>query len=112
MDQTAIQAGPPPRTLESAIQERPPVSVNGTAASHRAPKPAWLRFVEGVASLRFTVWLFVLSLFIVFYGTWAQVDEGIWYVVRSYFRSWFVWIPIKVLMLNSIDSSPFSVPFF
>jgi hypothetical protein len=55
--------------------------------------------------------LFALSLILVFYGTWAQVDEGIWYVVSKYFRSLYVWIPLDVILFKSIDESPFSIPF-
>lgn len=55
------------------------------------------------ASLRVTVVLFLLAFFLVFYGTWAQVDAGIWTVVNRYFRSWFVFIPLKLLLFRSVD---------
>ena len=43
-----------------------------------------------LASLRLTVVLFALSIFLVFVGTLAQVDHGVWDVVNhSYFRVWF-----------------------
>jgi len=67
--------------------------------------------LQPLASLRLTVVLFALSLILVFYGTWAQVDEGIWYVVSKYFRSLFVLIPLDVILFKSIDESPFSIPF-
>jgi ABC-type transport system involved in cytochrome c biogenesis permease subunit len=42
-----------------------------------------------LASLRLTVVLFALAIFLVFAGTLAQVDHGIWEVVNhAYFRVW------------------------
>ena len=43
-----------------------------------------------LASLRLTVVLFAMSIFLVFVGTLAQVDHGVWDVVNhAYFRVWF-----------------------
>jgi hypothetical protein len=45
------------------------------------------------ASLRLTVVLFALSIFLIFMGTLAQKDHDVWYVVNeTYFRTWFSWI--------------------
>jgi hypothetical protein len=74
-------------------------------------QPLWRQIMAPLASLRLTVALFAMSMILVFYGTWAQVDQGIWTVVNTYFRSLWVWIPIKVILFHSIDSSPFSIPF-
>ncbi len=42
-----------------------------------------------LASLRLTVVLFALSLFLVFVGTLAQKDHDVWFVVdHAYFRVW------------------------
>jgi hypothetical protein len=49
-----------------------------------------------LASLRLTVILFVLAFILVFAGTLAQVDAGIWTVVHTYFRTLYVWIPLQV----------------
>ena len=43
--------------------------------------------LKPIASLRLTVWLLAMSMFLVFAGTLAQVDQGIWTVTRQYFRS-------------------------
>ncbi len=49
-----------------------------------------------LASLRLTVVLFALSIFLVFAGTLAQVDHGVWDVVNhSYFRVWFAHIELR-----------------
>ena len=46
--------------------------------------------LSALASLRLTVVLFALSIFLVFVGTLAQVDHGVWDVVNhAYFRVWF-----------------------
>ncbi len=67
------------------------------------PKPAvpWMkkRLLEPLASLRLTVILFALSLFLVFAGTLAQAESGNLTVINKYFRSWFVvWIPFQVFV--------------
>ncbi|PIW18033.1 ResB protein required for cytochrome C biosynthesis [bacterium (Candidatus Blackallbacteria) CG17_big_fil_post_rev_8_21_14_2_50_48_46] len=48
-------------------------------------------------SLQLTVLLLVLSILLIFFGTLAQIDQGVWTVVKSYFRSWIVWIPFQLL---------------
>lgn len=69
-----------------------------------------------LASLRLTVVLFAFALVLVFYGTLAQKEDGIWVVVDRYFRSAYVWIPMKVLsfFLVSDPEGPlasFALPF-
>jgi ABC-type transport system involved in cytochrome c biogenesis permease subunit len=50
-----------------------------------------------LASLRLTVFLFSLSIFLVFVGTLAQVDHGVWDVVRNrYFHVWFAHVDWSV----------------
>lgn len=62
---------------------------------------AGLRFsvhevLSALASLRLTVVLFALTIFLVFAGTLAQVDHGVWDVVNhSYFRVWFAFIELQ-----------------
>src|SRR5262249_8166816 len=51
-----------------------------------------------VASLRVTVVLFALSIFLVFAGTLAQVDAGVWTVVERYFRTAVAWIPFQAFV--------------
>src|SRR4051812_3967596 len=60
-----------------------------------------LTFLEPIASLRMTVVLFVLSLILIFYGTWAQIDDSIWTTVNNYFRSRLVWIPLKTVLMRT-----------
>ena len=56
------------------------------------------RVLNLIASLRLTVVLFVLSLMLVFFGTLAQIEDGIWTVVADYFRSGFVWVPFQLFV--------------
>jgi hypothetical protein len=57
------------------------------------------RLLEPVASLRVTVVLFSLSLFLVFVGTLAQAETGNLTVINQYFRSWgIVLIPFQVFV--------------
>ena len=56
------------------------------------------RVLRPVASLRLTVVLFALSIVLVFFGTMAQINSGIWTVVEDYFRSWTVWIPLQLVL--------------
>jgi len=56
------------------------------------------RVLSLTASLRVTVVLFVLSLMLVFFGTLAQIEDGIWTVVADYFRSGFVWVPLQLFV--------------
>ncbi|HEX2477455.1 MAG TPA: cytochrome c biogenesis protein ResB, partial [Lacipirellulaceae bacterium] len=50
-----------------------------------------------LASLRLTVVLFALSIFLIFVGTLAQKDNGVWKVVdHTYFRVWFARVDFQV----------------
>jgi ABC-type transport system involved in cytochrome c biogenesis permease subunit len=54
-----------------------------------------------LASLRITVVLFALSLVLVFCGTLAQKDIGNDNAVHTYFRSFYVWIPLQIFFAHS-----------
>ena len=49
-----------------------------------------------LSSLKLTVMLFALGLIVIYAGTMAQYKMGIWDVVKTYFRSFAVWIPFDV----------------
>lgn len=49
-----------------------------------------------LASLRLTVVLLAMSMYLIFVGTLAQVELGIWQVVETYFRSLYVMVPFDV----------------
>src|SRR5262249_28376549 len=52
--------------------------------------------LKALASLQLTVVLFALSIGLVFFGTVAQMENGIWTVVDQYFWSWFVMVPFDL----------------
>jgi ABC-type transport system involved in cytochrome c biogenesis permease subunit len=58
--------------------------------------------LQALASLRLTVVLFALSLVLIFVGTLAQKDAGIFTVVSNYFHSFFVWVPFQVFFPERI----------
>jgi ABC-type transport system involved in cytochrome c biogenesis permease subunit len=74
-----------------------------------------LAVLKVLASLKITVVLFAMAIFIVFVGTLAQTQYDIWKVVHTYFRSGFVWIPFQVFFPKAffpkLDSVPGSFPF-
>lgn len=74
--------------------------LNGSAAdgdlSHISFRQMALKALRPLASLQVTIVLFSLGLVLVFFGTLAQMNEGIWTVVDKYFRSGFVWIPFQL----------------
>lgn len=94
------------------------------AASAKAKPASALRPVrdalQGLASLRVTTVLFSLSIVLIFLGTLAMTDIGLWSALDKYFRSWFVWVPFQVLVrfgqvffgVSPTASVPGSFPFF
>src|SRR5438132_2393244 len=61
-------------------------------------EPFMIRCLKATASLRITVVLMALSILLVFFGTLAQVDQGIGTVLHSYFRTLLAWIPLQVFV--------------
>lgn len=61
------------------------------------PRPDYSKKVlDFFGSLHLTVWLLTLSIFLIFFGTLAQVDQGVWTVVKDYFRSFVVWVDFQI----------------
>jgi hypothetical protein len=58
-------------------------------------------FLSPFASLKLTVVLMAMATFLVFAGTVAQIDHGIWTVVEEYFRCAFAWIEFQVFFPRS-----------
>src|SRR4051794_27493855 len=112
VDKTAIQSSVPPAPPPTAITTAPPTTPTpAPAPARRSRRPGPVKkVVSALASLRVTVVLFALSLFLVFVGTLAQMDEGIWTVVPKYFRSLYVWVPLQLFFKRSFHVSG-SFPF-
>lgn len=98
---TAVQTAPKP-AITTAIQTAPPPASSIAQPPLTRPKggPALLVYevLSVLASLRLTVWLFALSLLLIFFGTLAQMDQGIYTVLQTYFRTWFTWIPWQLFV--------------
>jgi hypothetical protein len=86
---TAIQTAPPP----AAVVARPPLT-----KPSGGPMLIAYYVVSALASLRLTVWLFALSLLLIFFGTLAQMDQGIYTVLQTYFRTFWTWIPWQLFV--------------
>ena len=59
--------------------------------------------VSPLASLRLTVTLLTLSLFLVLAGTLAQIDYDVWEVVHTYFRTWRAKIEVRIFFPRAWD---------
>ena len=68
----------------------------------RKPQPlpvhSLITLLKPIASLKLTVSLFAMSMVLVFFGTIAQKNAGIWGVVDQYFWSWYVWIDVQLVV--------------
>ena len=69
------------------------------------------RLVDLFLSLKLTVTLLALSMVLIFVGTLAQVDKGIWTVMDQYFRCWIAWIELSVFFPSSVSVPAVVVPF-
>ena len=52
--------------------------------------------LKPLASLRLTVILFAMAIFIIFVGTLAQVEKDMWEVIDQYFRTPITFIEMKL----------------
>ena len=51
------------------------------------------RIVNFFTSLKLTVVCLCLGMLLIFIGTLAQVDEGLYNAQSRYFKSWIIWAP-------------------
>ncbi len=72
-------------------------SEDSSRENDRVSKADWARWFKPLASLKLTVCLFALSVFLIFAGTLAQAEIGMWDVISKYFTSWIVLIDFRVL---------------
>ena len=71
------------------------------AAADRMARNAALRqFLAAASSLRLTVALLVLSMFLIFAATLDQVHIGVWGVQGKYFHSFFIWTKAPIGNFN------------
>jgi ABC-type transport system involved in cytochrome c biogenesis permease subunit len=63
-----------------------------------------------LASLKLTVTLFALAIFLILASTLAQVEKDIWQVIDDYYRAWFAWIDWRLFVPPSFWKSLFNRP--
>jgi len=78
--------------------------------SLRPPRPLPLLVRDAIGSLKVTVVLLSAAIFLVFAGTLAQVDRGIWTVMDQYFRCYVAWIELR-LFFPMGEGMPGKFPF-
>src|SRR5687767_13071539 len=64
------------------------------------------------ASLKLTVVLLALSLVLIYAGTWAQIDNGIWQVQNEYFHSVFYWLDPALFFPRNANGTLRSIQLF
>lgn len=64
------------------------------------------RILALLASLKLTVVLLSLSMLLVYAGTWAQVDTGIWQVQKQYFHSVYTWVNLQTFLPRPQPGQP------
>lgn len=75
------------------------------------PVGIWVeKIVRPLASLKLTVALLAMAVFIVLAGTMAQVDKDIWQVVDEYFRCAIAWIDLQIFFPPAFFPSKPQVP--
>jgi ABC-type transport system involved in cytochrome c biogenesis permease subunit len=73
-----------------------PMSDPAPRKQQQLPVHPLITLLKPIASLKLTVSLFAMSMVLVFFGTIAQKNAGIWGVVDQYFWSWYVWIDVQL----------------
>ncbi len=92
----------------STMTAAPPMTDPAPRKPMPLPVHPLITILKPIASLKLTVSLFAMSMVLVFFGTVAQKNAGIWGVVDQYFWSWLVWIDVQLLF--QFGQIFFSVP--
>jgi len=69
------------------------------------------KIFDVLQSLKLTVWLLALSMLLVFAGTLAQIDKGIWNVMDQYFRCYIALIDLPVFFPRDWNIPNMVIPF-
>ena len=73
----------------------PPAPGSSPVAGTGESLPLWRKLLSPLSSLRLTVVLLAFSVLVVFFGTLAQTEDGLYLAQNRYFRSWFsTWSPL------------------
>ena len=82
-------------TAEFPLSSRSAAQRSASTAKSGAQTDVLHVALSALASLRLTVVLFALSVFLVFAGTVAQRFYDVWFPVNTMFRSWGAWIELR-----------------
>ena len=69
------------------------------------------KVIDFFLSLKLTVLLLALSMVLVFAGTLAQVDKGIWTVMDQYFRCYIAMIDLPIFFPRNLNIPAIKIPF-
>jgi ABC-type transport system involved in cytochrome c biogenesis permease subunit len=78
-----------------------PLTKSKKERTAESPREVLDSMMQALASLKLTVVLFALGIFVVFVGTLAQTEADIWQVVRDYFHAWVMWIDVNLFFPKS-----------
>jgi hypothetical protein len=97
---SAIQTVPPePASSSSAISAARPAPAKSIVQRPKSlARQLFRKALRALASLRLTVILFAFALLLIFFGTLAQMDQGIYTVLKTYFRAGIAWIPWQLFV--------------
>ena len=93
-----------------ATSTEPKFELSETGEESFALAPTVRAILKPLASLKITVVLFALSIFLVLAGTLAQTKYDVWYVVHNYFRAPIAWIEFQVFFPKSFFPNLGPVP--
>lgn len=54
--------------------------------------------LQALSSFKLAVVLLILSMVLVYVGTWAQIDTGIYDVQKQYFHAWIAWVDFGTIL--------------
>jgi ABC-type transport system involved in cytochrome c biogenesis permease subunit len=95
----------------NTLPQHAPAAFRADAADEAPMLSAAVRQVlMPLASLKLTVALFAMAIFLIFAGTLAQVDRDIWEVMRLYFRTFFARVEFQIFFPPSFFPNPPHVP--
>lgn len=81
-----------------AIELEPPLAKSGGGARRRADVHPLRMLLAPLASLKLTLVLLGMAIFLIFAGTLAQAKAGMWEALHNYFAAWFVWIDLQIFL--------------
>jgi hypothetical protein len=82
---------------QAAVEKAPP------AGSVDTRRPILASALVALGSLKLTIVLFLLAMVLLFAGTIAQTEQGIFHVLQGYFRTVVAWIDLRMFLPGRMD---------